>query len=92
MIGTISARLAKLEGRTYPDVARSFTIVGGRKDQVDAFLETFGVQRTGRDHVQHVAGEPAHRMKLAHCNDVRVVLAYVAKYGKSLLDRNKEAA
>lgn len=90
MIGTISARLAKLEGRAYPDTARSLTIMGGRKDQVDAFLASFGVQRSERDHVEHVT-DRSDEMKLTYCSDMRVVLAYVGKCGKSLLNRNREA-
>ena len=98
---TIISRLAKLEAAAGATAGRSFTFSGGGHDaDLDAFARSFGVELNDRDQVMHlsISGQGAALdqcvgdLILAHCNDMAVTLAYVAKYGKSLVPADGDAA
>ncbi len=89
MSNMIAARIAKLENGRISGGPRSFVVSGGRADGVAGFLGSFGVGLSRSDKVDHIAadgqGTGAGEMKLVGCDDMSVILAYVAEHGKSLV-------
>jgi len=94
MSRTMTTRIARLEGHWKFNASRSFVIDGGAPEDLPGFLKSFGVTLTPQDAViwPEGAGAQSGGMKLTSCDDMSVVLAYVAKHGKSLVstlrDRN----
>lgn len=94
MTTALQIRLERLEAAVGTMAARQFTFSGGAADaDLNAFANSFGVELTDRDAVVHLticgqdeaSSQHVGELVLAHCSDVEVMLAYVAKYGKSLV-------
>lgn len=101
MTTALQIRVERLEAAVGTRGARQFTFSGGAADaDLSAFAKTFGVELTDRDAVVHLtisgqdeaSGQHVGELTLAHCSDVEVVLAYVAKYGKSLVALDEDDA
>jgi hypothetical protein len=101
MTTALQIRVERLEAAVGTRGARQFTFSGGAADaDLSAFAKTFGVELTDRDAVVHlticgqdeVSSQHVGELALAHCSDVKVMLAYVAQYGKHLVSLDEEAA
>lgn len=101
MTGALQSRLVRLEALAGTIGARQFTFSGGAPDaDLFAFAKSFGVELHDRDAVVHLtlsgqgsaSDEHVGELTLAHCSDMNVVLAYVAKYGKSLAPLDEDDA
>lgn len=101
MTTALQIRLERLEAAVGTMGARQFTFSGGAADaDLNAFANSFGVELTERDQILHLtisgqgnaSDQHISDLTLAHCSDMNVMLAYVAKYGKSLVALDEDDA
>ena len=91
-MNSLTTRIAKLEAADTSRSRRSFTFSGGTPEtDLDAYAASFGVMLSDSDDILHVSvrglDEP---IRLTHCSDMGVWLAYVAKFGNPLVPQDED--